>query len=65
MNFLISFGICSTLKLPNYVMFSPFTYKVTQLVPIDLHSSRFITYATSFISGNLFLARTLLNLGSF
>ena len=28
--FLISFGICSTAKLPKYVKLSPFTYKAIQ-----------------------------------
>ena len=37
MNALISFGICSTLKLSKYVTFLAFTYKAIQLVPIDLY----------------------------
>ena len=52
MNFLISFGICSTQKLSKYMILLPFTNKAIQLVPIDLNSSRFITYVP-------------LNLGSF
>ena len=55
MAFSISFGICSTPKLSKYVPFLAFTYKAIQWVPIDLYSSRFITYATSFILGKLFL----------
>ena len=54
-NFGISFGICSTLKLPQYIKLWPFTCKATQWVPIDLYSSRLITYAPSFILGKLFL----------
>ena len=37
MNFLISFGICSTPKLSKYVIISPFTYKPIQWVPTDLY----------------------------
>ena len=33
MNFLISFGICSTPKLSKYVTFSAFTHKAIQWVP--------------------------------
>ena len=53
MNFLCSFGIYSTPKLSNYVLFSAFTYKAVQCVPIDSYSSRFIIYAP--ILDNLFL----------
>ena len=35
-----------------------------QWVPIDLRSSRFITFALSFNLGKLFLEETSLNLGS-
>ena len=55
MNFQISFGIYSTPKLSKYIMLFSFTYKAIQWVPIDLYSSRFITYAPSFILGKLFL----------
>ena len=54
MNFLISFGICSTPKLSKYVTCSAFTYNAIQCVPIDLYLSRFIIYAPSFILGKLF-----------
>ena len=54
MNFLISFGICSTPKLSKYILLS-FTYKAIQRAPADLNSSRFITYAPSFILGKLLL----------
>ena len=36
-----------------------------QRVPFDLHLSRFITYAPTFILGNLFPEQTPLNLGLF
>ena len=36
-------------------------YKAIQWVPIDLHSSRFTTYASSFILTTLFLERKPLN----
>ena len=39
MNFLISFGICSTPKLSKYVTFSVFTFNATQCIPIDSYSS--------------------------
>ena len=55
MNFLISFGMCSTPKLSKYLMLLPFTYKAIQSGPIDSYSSRFITYAPSLILGKLFL----------
>ena len=55
MIFLISFGICSTPKLSKYSMLLPFIYKAIQWVPIDLNLSRFITYAPSFVLGQLFL----------
>ena len=65
MNFLISFGICSTPKLSKCVTFSAFAYNVIQYVPIDSYSSRFIIYAASFILDKLFLKKAPLNLGSF
>ena len=55
MNFLITFGICSTLKLSKYVTFLAFTYKAIQSVPIDSYSSRFVAYTSSFILDKLFL----------
>ena len=55
MNFLFFFGICSTPKLSKYIILLPFTYKTIQWVPTDLNSSRFITYALSFVLGKLFL----------
>ena len=61
-SFFICFGMYSTPKLVNYVTLSRFTYKAIQQVPIDLYSSRFITYAPYFIcamhfgiTGHLFL----------
>ena len=63
MNFLISFRICSTSNLSKYIALLPFTEKVIQRVPIELYSSRFITYVPSFISGKLFRESTSLNLG--
>ena len=54
-DFFISFGICSTPKISNYVLLSPFNYKTIHWIHIDLHSSRFIAYALSFILGKLFL----------
>ena len=63
MNFLISFRICSTSNLSKYIALLPFTEKVIQRVPIELYSSRFITYVSSFISGKLFRESTSLNLG--
>ena len=55
MNSLISFEIYFTPKLSKYVKFSTFTYDAIQWVPIDLNSSKFITYAPSYILGKLFL----------
>ena len=55
MNFIISFGICSTPKLLKKVTLLPVRYKAMQCVPIDLYSSRFITYTPSVIFGKLFL----------
>ena len=55
MNFLISFEICETSRLPKQVTLSPLTCKAIQWVPIDLYSSKFITYVLSFILGKLFL----------
>ena len=52
MNFVISFGICSTPKLSKYTIIFAFTYQAN---PIDLNSSRFIKYAPSFILDKLFL----------
>ena len=43
MNFLISFGICSSPKLSKNITLLPFTYKAIQFVPTDLNSSRLIT----------------------
>ena len=43
-NFIISFGICSTQKLSKTVTFLELTYKAIQLVPIDSHSSIFIIF---------------------
>ena len=66
MNFVTSFGICSTPKLSKYVTFLVFTYKtIQQSDPIDSYSSRFIIYVPSFILDKLFLEETPLNLGSF
>ena len=56
MNFLISFGIYSNPKLSKEVtLLLLLTYKDIQWVPIVLNSSRFMTYAPSFISDKLFL----------
>ena len=56
MNFVISFGICSTPKPSKYVTFLAFTNKAIQLVPIYSYSSRFIIYVVpSFILDKLFL----------
>ena len=55
MNFLISFGICSTPKLSKYNTFLTFTCKAIQSVPIDSYPSRFIKYNPSFILDHLFL----------
>ena len=54
-NILVSFGICSILKLSKYIILLPFRYKIVQRVPIDLHSLRSITYAPSFILVKLFV----------
>ena len=40
------------------------TNNETQCVPLLFLSSRFITYASSFILGKLFLGKTILNLDS-
>ena len=50
-DFLISFGIHSTLKLGKYVTSSACRYNDIQWIAIDLHSvfTRFIIYAPSFI----------------
>ena len=62
-NFLISFGICSTPKLAKYITVLVFTYNAIQSVPISEYSSRLIAYASSFIlSGKLSLEQTPLNL---
>ena len=47
-NFLISFGICSTPKLSKQVTLLN-AYKSIQWVPISDHSSRLITYVPFFI----------------
>ena len=65
MDFLIYFGIYSTPKLSKYVTLLLFLCKAIQRVPIDLYSSRFITYAPSFTLGKLFLEKAPLNLDSF
>ena len=44
---LISFEMCSNPKLSKYVTLFPFIYTAIQRLPIDLHSSRFITYPPS------------------
>ena len=65
MIFLIMLGLCFTPKEPKHVILF-FTYKQIQWVPISEYSSRFITYAPSFILfGKLSLEKTPLNLGSF
>ena len=55
MNFLTSIGRCSTQKLSECIILLPFTCKAIQWVPIDLNSSRYITYVPSFVLGKLFL----------
>ena len=55
MNFQISFGVYSTLKLLRYVTLSPFSYKAIQWVPTDSYLSRFVTYIPSFVLDKLFL----------
>ena len=52
-NFLISFGKCSTPELSKFTMLFAFTYKVIQL-PIYLYSPPFTTCVSSFILGKLF-----------
>ena len=47
-NFLISFGICSTPTLSKYVTLLFNEYKAIQWFPISEYSSTFITHATSF-----------------
>ena len=37
MNFIISFGICSTPKLSKYVSFLAFTYKANEFLLIHVH----------------------------
>ena len=65
-NFLISFGVCSTLELSKVVPLILNAYKAIQWVPVSEYSSRFITYVPSFIFlGRLSLEQTPLNLGSF
>ena len=55
-NFLTTFGICSTPKLSKYFTVLLFKYNAIQWVPISEYSSRFTTYAPSFIlSGKLSL----------
>ena len=53
--FFVSSGMCSTLNQWKYIKLLPFTCKAIQWVTFDLYSSRFITYAPSFIWGELFL----------
>ena len=53
--FFTSFGMYLTPKLSKYVTLIPATYKTFERVLIDLHSSRFIIYASSFTLGKLFL----------
>ena len=55
LSFLVSFGICPTLKLSKYITLLPFTYKSIQWVPIDLNSSECITKTTPFIFHKSFL----------
>ena len=55
MNFLISFGKCSTPKLSEYVTLSLSAYNAIQYFPVDLFSSRFIACAPSFILCKFFL----------
>ena len=64
-NALISFRICSTSKESKDVTSILRTYKATQWVPTWEYSSRFITWAPSFILGKLSLEQASLNLGSF
>ena len=47
-NFLISFGICSTPKLSKQTVYFGLTNKLIQCVPIFAYSSIFITYAPFF-----------------
>ena len=65
MNFLISFGICSTPKLSKYVTLLSLTCKAIQWAPTDSYSLRFIIYALPFILGELLLEQTPVDLGSF
>ena len=48
-NFLISLEICSIPKESKYVTVLLITYNAIQWVPISEYSSRFTTYAPSFI----------------
>ena len=54
MDFLTFFGIYLTPKLPKYIILLPFEYNVSQKLPIDLNSSRFVSYVPSFILVKLF-----------
>ena len=55
MNFVWS----EVLKLSKYVTLSSLTYNASQWVPVNLYSSRFITYAPSFILVNYVLNKLL------
>ena len=55
-NYLTSFGLCSSPKLSKEVTLLFNAYKAIQWVPVSEYSSRFITYAPLFIlSGRLSL----------
>ena len=55
-NYLTSFGLCSSPKLSKEVTLLFNVYKAIQWVPVSEYSSRFITYAPLFIlSGRLSL----------
>ena len=63
---LLSSGTCSTPKLSKSTISLLLQNKAIQCVPTSAYSSRFITYAASFILlGILSLEKTPLNLGSF
>ena len=65
-NSLISSGICSAPKLSKDTISLVLQNKAVQCVPTYACSSRFITYAPSFIFlGELSLEKTPLNFGSF
>ena len=66
MNSLISSGTCSTRKLLKKTVSVFLQNKTFQCGPTSAYSSRFITYAPTFILlGKLSLKKTPLNLGSF